>query len=70
MSPINALEVNAERLWTTIEQSGEIGRFRGTGLRRLALSARRHRNAAPARPERRQRIKITADHRYLLMPPD
>ena len=38
MSPTNALEVNAERLWATIERSAEIGRFRGTGLRRLALS--------------------------------
>ena len=38
MSPTNALEVNAERLWATIERSGEIGRFRDTGLRRLALS--------------------------------
>ena len=38
MSPTNTLEVNAERLWTTIERSAEIGRFRDTGLRRLALS--------------------------------
>ena len=38
MSPTNALEVNAERLWATLERSAEIGRFRGTGLRRLALS--------------------------------
>src|SRR5262245_24013786 len=38
MSEPNAPEVNAERLWSTIEQSAEIGRFRDTGLRRLALS--------------------------------
>ena len=38
MSATNILEVNAERLWATIERSGEIGRFRDTGLRRLALS--------------------------------
>ena len=38
MSPTNTLEVNAERLWATIERSAEIGRFRDTGLRRLALS--------------------------------
>ena len=38
MSPTNTLEINAERLWATIERSGEIGRFRDTGLRRLALS--------------------------------
>ena len=38
VSPINTLEVNAERLWATIERSAEIGRFRDTGLRRLALS--------------------------------
>jgi beta-ureidopropionase / N-carbamoyl-L-amino-acid hydrolase len=35
----NTLEVNSERLWATIERSAEIGRFRGTGLRRLALSS-------------------------------
>ena len=28
VSQINTLEVNAERLWATIERSGEIGRFR------------------------------------------
>ena len=39
MSPINTLEINAERLWATIERSAEIGRFRDTGLRRLALTA-------------------------------
>ena len=38
MSPINALEINAERLWATLERSAGIGRFRNTGLRRLALS--------------------------------
>ncbi len=36
---VNALEVNAERLWDTLERSAEIGRFREVGLRRLALSA-------------------------------
>ena len=36
---VNALEVNAERLWDTLERSAEIGRFRDVGLRRLALSA-------------------------------
>ncbi len=35
----NVLEINAERLWDTLEQSAEIGRFRDVGLRRLALSA-------------------------------
>ena len=35
----NALEINAERLWDTLERSAEIGRFRDVGLRRLALSA-------------------------------
>ncbi len=35
----NVLEVNAERLWDSLEQSAAIGRFRDVGLRRLALSA-------------------------------
>lgn len=35
----NVLEINAERLWATLERSAEIGRFREVGLRRLALSA-------------------------------
>jgi len=35
----NALEINPERLWETLERSAEIGRFRDVGLRRLALSA-------------------------------
>lgn len=35
----NVLEINAERLWETLERSAEIGRFRDVGLRRLALSA-------------------------------
>ena len=34
----NLLEVDAERLWDTLERSAEIGRFRDVGLRRLALS--------------------------------
>ena len=38
MKPANALEVNAERLWASLERAGEIGRFRGTGVRRLALT--------------------------------
>jgi hypothetical protein len=39
MTSTNTLVVNSERLWATIERSAEIGRFRGTGLRRLALSS-------------------------------
>ena len=35
----NVLEINPERLWDSLEQSAEIGRFREVGLRRLALSA-------------------------------
>lgn len=35
----NVLEIDPERLWGTLEQSAEIGRFRDVGLRRLALSA-------------------------------
>ena len=35
----NLLEVNAERLWDSLERSSEIGRFREVGLRRLALSS-------------------------------
>ena len=35
----NVLEINPERLWDSLEQSAEIGRFRDVGLRRLALSA-------------------------------
>ena len=35
----NVLEINPERLWSTLERSAEIGRFRDVGLRRLALSA-------------------------------
>ncbi len=34
----NVLEVNPQRLWASLERSAEIGRFRGVGLRRLALS--------------------------------
>ncbi|SJZ33889.1 N-carbamoyl-L-amino-acid hydrolase [Enhydrobacter aerosaccus] len=34
----NALEVNPQRLWDSLERSAEIGRFRDVGLRRLALS--------------------------------
>jgi N-carbamoyl-L-amino-acid hydrolase len=36
--PKNALEVNGNRLWETLEASGEIGKLRDTGLRRLPLS--------------------------------
>lgn len=32
------LKVNAERLWAALQHCGEIGRFRGSGVRRLALS--------------------------------
>lgn len=35
----NVLEIDAQRLWETLERSAEIGRFRDVGLRRLALSA-------------------------------
>lgn len=35
----NVLEINAERLWESLERSAEIGRFRDVGLRRLALSS-------------------------------
>ena len=38
ISPSNALKVDADRLWATIDRSAKIGRFRGTELRRLALS--------------------------------
>jgi beta-ureidopropionase / N-carbamoyl-L-amino-acid hydrolase len=38
MTPVNALEVNAERLWAALDRAGEIGRFRNTGVRRLALT--------------------------------
>jgi N-carbamoyl-L-amino-acid hydrolase len=38
MTPANALEVKAERLWAALDRAGEIGRFRGTGVRRLALT--------------------------------
>ena len=38
MKPANALEVNAERLWASLDRAGEIGRCRGTGVRRLALT--------------------------------
>jgi beta-ureidopropionase / N-carbamoyl-L-amino-acid hydrolase len=34
----NALEVDGRRLWETLEASGEIGKLRDTGLRRLPLS--------------------------------
>lgn len=35
----NVLEIDAERLWESLERSAAIGRFRDVGLRRLALSA-------------------------------
>ena len=35
---LNSLKVDADRLWATIDRSAQIGRFRDTGLRRLALS--------------------------------
>src|SRR5215470_8516042 len=38
MSPDNSLKVDADRLWATIDRSAQIGRFRDTGLRRLAVS--------------------------------
>jgi N-carbamoyl-L-amino-acid hydrolase len=39
VAALNALEINPERLWDTLERSAEIGKFRDVGLRRLALSA-------------------------------
>ena len=38
MNPDNSLKVDADRLWATIDRSAQIGRFRDTGLRRLAVS--------------------------------
>src|SRR5262245_51493527 len=38
MNPKDSLKVDADRLWATIDRSAQIGRFRDTGLRRLALS--------------------------------
>jgi len=38
MKRADALEVDADRLWARLERSAEIGRFRSTGLSRLALS--------------------------------
>jgi beta-ureidopropionase / N-carbamoyl-L-amino-acid hydrolase len=38
VTTLNALAVAADRLWETLDRSAEIGRFRETGLRRLALS--------------------------------
>src|SRR5262245_53956988 len=38
MTPANVLEVDGNRLWATLERCAEIGRFRGSGVRRLALS--------------------------------
>jgi N-carbamoyl-L-amino-acid hydrolase len=35
----NVLEIDPQRLWSTLERSAGIGRFRDVGLRRLALSA-------------------------------
>jgi len=35
----NVLEISPQRLWSSLERSAEIGRFREVGLRRLALSA-------------------------------
>jgi hypothetical protein len=52
----NTLEVNSERLWATIERSAEIGRFRGTGLRRLALSSE---DAVPRDNQGERRTTIT-----------
>jgi N-carbamoyl-L-amino-acid hydrolase len=34
----NSLEIDGDRLWSTLNRSAEIGRFREVGLRRLALS--------------------------------
>jgi len=39
MNPQNCLKVDADRLWAAIDRSAQIGRFRDTGLQRLALSS-------------------------------
>ena len=39
MRPGNALEVDGKRLWESLQRCAEAGRFRGTGVRRLALSS-------------------------------
>jgi len=38
MTPANALKVDGNRLWASLQRCAEIGRFRGNGVRRLALS--------------------------------
>jgi len=38
MKEVSVLEINGERLWAALQRCGEIGRFRGSGVRRLALS--------------------------------
>ena len=38
MTPANALKVDGSRLWATLQRCAEIGRFRNSGVRRLALS--------------------------------
>src|SRR5215475_7350731 len=38
MKEASVLEINGERLWAALQRCGEIGRFRGSGVRRLALS--------------------------------
>jgi beta-ureidopropionase / N-carbamoyl-L-amino-acid hydrolase len=38
MTPANALKIDGQRLWEALQRCAEIGRFRGTGVRRLALS--------------------------------
>jgi N-carbamoyl-L-amino-acid hydrolase len=38
MKPNDALQVDAERLWASLQRCAQIGCFRGTGVRRLALS--------------------------------
>jgi beta-ureidopropionase / N-carbamoyl-L-amino-acid hydrolase len=38
MKEVGVLEINGERLWSALQRCGEIGRFRGSGVRRLALS--------------------------------
>ena len=38
MTPADVPTIDADRLFNNIARSAEIGRFRGTGLRRLALT--------------------------------
>src|SRR5215475_5251459 len=37
MKEVSVLQINGERLWAALQRGGEIGRFRGSGVRRVAL---------------------------------